>query len=52
MGGDAAVDATAKTVSVSSRHFSDWSNVKDLQIRPAKKTVRVKESVGLQAKFC
>jgi hypothetical protein len=50
--GDATVDTTAKTVSVSSSHFSDWSNVKGLQIRPAKKTVKVKGSVALQVKVC
>jgi hypothetical protein len=50
--GAAAVDTTAKTVSVSSSHFSDWSNVKGLQIRPAKKTVKVKGTVGLQVKVC
>src|SRR5450759_2420723 len=50
--GAATVDTTAKTVSVSSSHFSDWSNVKGLQIRPPKKTVKVSGSVGLQVKVC
>jgi hypothetical protein len=50
--GDATVDTTAKTVRVGTSHFSDWSNVKGIQIRPAKKSVRVKGSVGLEVKIC
>lgn len=50
--GDATIDTTAKTMSVASRHFSDWSLVMGLQIRPEKKTVRVNASVGLQVKVC
>lgn len=50
--GDATVDTTAKTVSIGSSHLSDWSLVKGLQIHPAKKTVRVKGSVGLQVVLC
>ncbi|MEO8136369.1 MAG: hypothetical protein ABI831_20630 [Betaproteobacteria bacterium] len=50
--GDPTVNATAKTVSVSSIHFSDWSQVKGVQILPASKTVRVRGSVGLQVVIC
>lgn len=50
--GDVTLDTTAKTVSVSASHFSDWSNVRGLQIRPPKKTVRPNGSVGLQVKVC
>ena len=50
--GDATVDTTAKTVSVATIHFTDWSNVKSLQIRPPKKTVKRNGTVGLQVKVC
>jgi hypothetical protein len=50
--GAATVDTAARTVSVATSHFSDWSNVKGLQIRPARKTVKVNGSVALQVKVC
>jgi hypothetical protein len=50
--GDATIDTTAKTVSVRSTHFSDWSLVKGFQIRPQSKTVRVNGTVGLRVKYC
>jgi hypothetical protein len=50
--GDATVDTAAKTVSIGSSHFSDWSLVKGLQIRPPSKTVKVNGSVGLKVVGC
>jgi hypothetical protein len=50
--GVATVDTAAKTVSVNSSHFTDFSNVAGLQIRPAKKTVKPKATVALQVKVC
>lgn len=52
LAGDPTIDTTAKTVSVSSSHFSDWSRVQGFQIRPPSKTLKVKKSVGLEVKFC
>lgn len=50
--GEATVDVAAKTVSVNSSHFTDFSNVRGLQIRPAEKTVKPKATVALQVKVC
>ncbi len=46
------VNAAAKTVSVKSTHFSDWSRVKGIQMRPPSKAVRVKGSVRLLVTSC
>ena len=48
----ATLDTAAKTVSVNSTHFTDFSNVSGLQIRPEKKTVKPKATVALQVKVC
>ena len=50
--GDPTVNAAAKTVSVKSTHFTDWSRVKGIQMRPPSKTVRVKGSVSLLVTVC
>jgi hypothetical protein len=50
--GEASVDTTAKTVSILSSHFTDVSNVKGNQIRPAKKTTMVGASVDLKVVIC
>jgi hypothetical protein len=50
--GDPALDTAAKTVSVSTTHFSIWSGVSGLQIVPGRKTVRVNTSVALEVKVC
>src|SRR6185369_7250018 len=50
--GDATFDALAKIVRVESSHFSDWSLVKGLQIRPPSKSVRVNGSVALHVVTC
>ena len=50
--GIATVDTTAKTVSVSSIHFSDWSMVSGAQLFPASKTIKVKTNVAMQVLVC
>ncbi len=50
--GSPTVDSTSKTVRVSTSHFSDWSAVKGLQIRPPSKTVLVNGTVSLQVAAC
>lgn len=45
-------DAAARTLTVSTTHFSDWSRVSGLQIRPPSKTIRSDESVDLVVAFC
>ena len=50
--GDPTVNAAAKTVSVKSTHFTDWSRVKGIQLRPPSKTVRIKGSVSLLVTVC
>ena len=50
--GPATINATNKTVSVNSTHFTDVSRVKALQIRPARKTVRPNATVALQVRLC
>ena len=50
--GAATTNATAKTVSVNSSHFTDFSAVRGLQIRPTKKTVKPSATVVLQVRMC
>lgn len=50
--GTATVNTAAKTVSVSSTHFTDFSAVRGLQIRPPKKTVKPGATVALQIRLC
>lgn len=50
--GDPTVDTAAKTVRVNVNHFSDYSNVRGLQIHPSKKTIKVSTSLGLKVMFC
>ena len=47
-----AVDETRHTVTVSSPHFSDWSLVPGLSIRPPSATVQVSGTVGLEVTLC
>ena len=49
---DPTVDTAARTVSIASTHFSDWSKVAGIQLLPASKTIRVKTSVALQVVGC
>jgi hypothetical protein len=50
--GDATVDTAAKTVSISSSHFTDVSLVEGLQIFPARKVIKTNGSVALQVRVC
>lgn len=47
-----AVDPAAKRLSVTSTHFSDWTKIGGLQLRPRAATVNVKKSVTLTADIC
>ena len=46
------LDESAGTITVSSPHFSDWSLVPGLQIRPPSATVQVNGSVELEIQNC
>jgi len=46
------VDTTAKTVTVQTTHFSDWSRVEGYQILPHEATVGVGETVSLKVVTC
>ncbi|MBN9430018.1 MAG: hypothetical protein J0H09_26295 [Burkholderiales bacterium] len=48
----AVIDKTAKTVTVSTTHFSDWSLVQGLQLRPPSAVVKVGNSVGMKLLYC
>lgn len=50
--GPATVDKNAKTVTISTTHFSDWSMVKGFQIQPPSKTVKTNESAALRVVYC
>lgn len=50
--GDAAVDTAARTVSVATSHFTDFSLVAGLQLRPGKKVVKPGERAGLDVVEC
>lgn len=46
------LDTTAKTVSVQTTHFSDWSHVRGFQLRPPSATVKVGQSQQLKVAYC
>lgn len=46
------LDAQARTVTASATHFSDWSLVKGLQLRPPSATVKTRASVSLKLAYC
>lgn len=48
----AMVDEGAKTVSTQTDHFSDWSLIRGMQIRPATAVVTVNEWVPLSVQWC
>lgn len=50
--GSGTIDTTAKTLSIGVTHFTDFSKVAGLQIRPDQKTVKVKTSLGLEVVDC
>lgn len=47
-----AIDAAARRVSVMTAHFSNWSMLPGLQLRPKRATVKVKGTVTLVAANC
>jgi hypothetical protein len=47
-----ALDTTGKRLTVMTNHFSDWSNIQGLQLRPGAATVKVKGQVNLVATSC
>lgn len=47
-----SLDLAAKTVRVQTRHFSDWSMVRGLQLQPARADVYVGQSVPLRIVAC
>jgi hypothetical protein len=47
-----AVDTTAKQISVMTTHFTDWTKVPGMQLRPGAATVKVKGSLSLVADSC
>jgi hypothetical protein len=46
------LDEAAKTVSVEATHFSDWSRVAGVQLRPGSATVKVSKSLALRVYNC
>ena len=50
--GTATTNTAAKTASVNSSHFTDFSSVRGLQIRPPKKTVKPNATVALEVRMC
>lgn len=46
------LNSAARTVTVSTTHFSDWSAVKGLQLRPPSGTVKTGGSVPLKLVYC
>lgn len=46
------LDATAKTVTVSTTHFTDYADATGFHLRPSAATVKVGGTVGLYVKFC
>jgi len=50
--GVATVNTANKNVSVNTSHFTDFSAVKGLQIRPPKKTVKPNGTVALEVRAC
>jgi hypothetical protein len=50
--GDVTLDTSARTISVQTTHFSDWSMVAGAQLRPPSKSLKVNQSVTLVARRC
>lgn len=46
------LDATAKTVTVATTHFTDYADAAGFNLRPGAATVKVGGTVGLHVKFC
>lgn len=49
---DATVDTAARTVSVETTHFSDWSLVQGFRLFPHSSTVATGKTVALKAVYC
>lgn len=50
--GTPTVDSVAKTVSISTTHFTDFSLVQGYRLQPLSKSLQVNESLALQVAFC
>lgn len=50
--GSPRIDTTARTVSISTDHFSDWSLVQGMQLRPVKANVAAGKTLALQVMNC
>jgi len=46
------LDATAKTVTISTAHFTDYAYVNGFNLRPLSATVKVGKTVNLHVKYC
>jgi hypothetical protein len=49
---DVVRELDASTIAVSTTHFSDWSRLSGLQLRPPEQTVREGETIGLTVVDC
>jgi hypothetical protein len=49
---DISVDTGAKTVSATTRHFTDWGYVEQFRINPAEKVVTLGEAASFQVEMC
>lgn len=50
--GTPVIDTNAKTISLTTTHFTDFSMVKGFQIRPASKTINTNETAALRVVYC
>ena len=50
--GTPVINTNAKTISITTTHFTDFSLVKGYQLEPATKTVRVNNTQALEVMFC
>ncbi len=50
--GAPSIDSVAKTVSIGTPHFTDFSMVQGYRLQPLSKTLQVNENLALQVAFC
>ena len=50
--GTPTIDRVARTMSISTTHFTDFSMVQGYRLQPLAKTLKVNESLALQVAFC
>jgi len=50
--GTPTIDSVAKTMRISSTHFTDFSLVQGYRLQPLSKTLKVNKSLALQVAFC